>query len=100
VAKKLLDVQDVFCAVVFHGGLPMSECVEGDLAQSLILKFMGCSFPLSTVASSEMFQGTCEGVRSVLGQEFQHGDEFVADSEHSGVAAFLRGDANCSVFMV
>lgn len=98
--KKLLHVKDVLCPMVFHGGLPMSERVKGDLAESLILKFMGCSFPLPAVASSEMFQRTHEGVRSVLRQEFQHRNKFAADPEHSGVAAFLRSNTNCSIFKV
>ena len=40
------DVEDVFGSVVFHGGFPMSEGVEGYLVDSWVLKFDCCSFAL------------------------------------------------------
>jgi hypothetical protein len=37
-------MEDVFGFVVFHGGFPVSEGVEGYFVDSWVLEFVGCSF--------------------------------------------------------
>jgi hypothetical protein len=50
VAKQAHDVEDVFGSVVFHGGFPVAEGVEGNLVDSWVLGFVCCSFALSDEA--------------------------------------------------
>jgi hypothetical protein len=46
VAKSLLDMQDVFGFMLFHGAVPMAQCVEGYPLDSWILKLLGDSVSL------------------------------------------------------
>jgi hypothetical protein len=43
VAEQSHYVKDVFGFVVFHSCFPVSESVEGDLVDSWVLEFAGCS---------------------------------------------------------
>ena len=51
-AKQSHYVEDVFCSVVFHGGFPVAEGVEGNLVDSWVLEFVCCSFALSGKGAS------------------------------------------------
>jgi hypothetical protein len=41
VAKHFHDVENVFCFGVLGCGFPVSECVEGDFADAVVLEFGG-----------------------------------------------------------
>ena len=53
VPQKLHDVEDVFGFVVFHGGFPVAQGVEGYAIESGVSQFLCYPFSLFLVASSD-----------------------------------------------
>ena len=56
VTEKLHHVEDIFGLVVFGGGFPVAERVEGDLRESWVSEFVGYSLSLPLIRSAEMVE--------------------------------------------
>ena len=89
-SEEAFDVVGVPGLVVQHRGFPMSERVEAYACYAGVLELVCDASAGACEGAFEPVDGAvAEDSLRVVGQGFQHSDEFLADFPHSCVAVFL-----------
>jgi len=92
-------VKDVFCAMVFHGALPMSERYEGDFHQSEVSEFV--SRHLSRIIEVPIEIDVVKDFLSIFGKHLKSSYQFCGHRYDPGAVAFHRSiDGDGSGFFV